>query len=57
MDFTTIIKMILEKAMDNNQTSSKAFWALIAVVALAVVLFGGAAVITAIGQLVAAVKG
>lgn len=56
MDFTTIIKMMLEKAMDNNQAGNKRFWALLAVITLAVALFGGAAMVAAVSQLLAAVR-
>lgn len=34
MDFTTLLKILLEKTMNNEQTQSKAFWAVWALSAL-----------------------
>lgn len=56
MDFTTLLKILLEKAMNNEQTQSKAFWAVWGLVLTAILLFGGASIIAAVSQLIVAAK-
>ena len=45
-----------EETMNNEQTQSKAFWAVWGLVLTAILLFGGASIIAAVSQLLAAVK-
>lgn len=54
MDFTTLLKILLEKAMQDGQPQNKSAWWLMAAVFLAVLLFGSASLIAAIGQLITA---
>lgn len=56
MDFTTLLKILLEKTMNNEQTQSKAFWAVWGLVLTAILLFGGASIIAAVSQLIVAAK-
>ena len=51
LDFTTLVKWMLEEVMKNEGKGGRCFWALWSLLLLAVVLFGGAALLTAIAAL------
>lgn len=55
-DFTTMLKILLEKFMNEEHAGSKPFWAVWVLALLALLLYGGAAMIAAISQLLAVLQ-